>query len=62
MKTINAFNFLKGEKNLWFAIMLIYAAIYKIHKGVYGSYDCTSAIQFIFEGDFKRNLDSLDFS
>lgn len=48
--------------NLWYAIMLMYAAIYKLHKGVYGSYDCKQAIQIIFDGDFQRNLDGLDFS
>ena len=48
--------------NLWYALMLMYAAVYKLHKGVYESYDCSHAIEFIFEGDFKRNLDRLDFS
>jgi hypothetical protein len=56
------FNVFKGTMNLWFALMIIYAGIYKLHKGIYENYDCTQAIEFIFEGDFKRNLDSLDFS
>ena len=47
--------------NLWYAIMLIYAAVYRLHKANYENYDCVSAIQYIFEGDFKRNLDQLDF-
>lgn len=41
--------------------MLIYAATYKLHKCTYELYDCLPAIQFIFEGDFKRNLDQLEF-
>ena len=47
--------------NLFYAIMLIYAAVYRLHKAAYESYDCVTAIQFIFEGDFKRNMDKLDF-
>ena len=37
-----------GTLNLWIAIVWMYAAIEKVHKGVYGTYDCTDAIGFVF--------------
>ena len=50
-----------GNMNLWFACMWMYAAIYKLHKGKYGTFDCTDAIDFIFGKKFLLNLDDLDF-
>lgn len=50
-----------GSMNLWYACMWMYAAIYKLHKGKYGSFDCTDAIEFIFGTKFLPKLDVLDF-
>ena len=49
------------EMNLWFALLWVYAAIYKVHNGKYGTYDCTDAIEFIFGQKILPNLDDIDF-
>lgn len=38
----------QGTFNLWVAIAWTYAAIEKVHRCVYGSYDCTDAVEYIF--------------
>ena len=53
---------IEKNMNLWFACVWIYAAIYKLHKGKYGSYECEDAIGFIFGPKFFSNLDDLDFT
>ena len=49
------------DMNLWFACMWVYAAIHKVHRGKYGSFDCKEAIEFIFPQSFAQVLDDLDF-
>lgn len=34
--------------NLWLSITWMYAAIEKLHKGNYGSYNCSDAIEYVF--------------
>ena len=50
-----------GSLNLWIAIVWMYAAIQKVHKGVYGTYDCTDAINFIFGDNLRQTIQRIDF-
>lgn len=43
-----------GENNLWICIVWMYAAIEKVHKAVYGTYDCNDAIEFIFGHNLRE--------
>jgi len=47
-----------GPLNLWYAIMMKYACIYKFKRGVYNNrFNCLEAIEFIFG---RANFDRLD--
>ena len=37
-----------GQYNLWIAMVWMYAAIEKLHKSKYGTYDCSDGMEFIF--------------
>ena len=50
-----------GSLNLWIAIVWMYAAIEKVHKGFYGTYDCTDAIGFIFGESMRSTVLKIDF-
>ena len=39
----------------------MYAAIEKVHKGVYGTYDCSDAINFIFSDSMRQTVQKIDF-
>ena len=47
--------------NLWVAIVWVYAAIEKLHRGVYGTYDCSDAIEFVFSDKYREAVHRIDF-
>jgi len=51
-----------GSLNLWYAIVMIYASIFRYHDGKYGTYDCTDAIEFVFGREFYNNLRNINLN
>ncbi len=51
----------QGHLNLWLAIVWMYAAIEKLHRGIYGSYDCNEAIEYIFTPQLRQAAQRIEF-
>ena len=52
------------EYNLWICLVWVFAAIEQLHKGNYGTYNCSDAIDYIFidGGTFsKADIHRIDF-
>ena len=53
--------FLQGSLNLWLAITWVYAAIEKLHKGLYGTYNCSDAVEYIFTPQLRHLIKNIAF-